>query len=388
MRTILFTGKGGVGKTTISAATALVSARRGHRTLIISTDVAHSLAEALDLRLGNQPQAIAERLYAAELDTAAELERYWGDIKRRIASALRDAGVEATAAGELAIIPGLDEILALTRIKSYYDEGHFDVLIIDSAPTGAAMRLLAAPDLSRTYAKHLLALSGGVSRLILPAIRSRLGLPISERVVKERISGLFDQVEQLRQLLTDHRQTSVRLVLNPDRMSLRETQRAYTYACLFGLSVDALFVNRILPEQIRDPYFYEWHKSQKNYRNQIHQVFAPLPVYEIPLLPREVIGSDALQQLGEELYGQEDPADVLSNEQPLRIELQNGSYVLDLRVAGVSAGNVELEKHGDELYVKLGAFRRTIMLPQYVAGLEPSWARIEQEHLRIAFEQP
>jgi arsenite-transporting ATPase len=259
VRTILFTGKGGVGKTTLSAATALHSAARGYRTLVISTDIAHSLADALNLRLENQPRPVGPpNLWAAELDTADELERYWGDVRRRIASVLVDEGVSAPAAGELAILPGLDEVLALVRLKRYHDEGDFDTLIIDSAPTGAAMRLLSAPDLQRWYARHLVNLSRGLAKAIWPAIKSMVKLPIGESLIQERIGQLFDQVTELRGLLTDPALTSVRLVLNPDHMSLRETQRAYTYMSLFGLSVDALLVNRILPEAVADPFFDGW----------------------------------------------------------------------------------------------------------------------------------
>ena len=243
--------QGGVGKTTLAAATALRSASLGHRALIISTDIAHSLADALDTPLGNEPRPVNGLLEAAELDTGEELERYWGDVKRRIASLLRQEGIDAIAAGELAVLPGLDEVLALVRIMRYHDEGRYDTLVIDSAPTGAAMRLLSAPDLSRWYTGRMLGLSRGLARIALPSIRSLVKAPIGEDAIRERITALFDQVERLRQLLSDHAATSVRLVMNPDHLSLQETQRAYTYMNLFGLAVDALFVNRVLPMMSR-----------------------------------------------------------------------------------------------------------------------------------------
>jgi arsenite-transporting ATPase len=389
LRTILFTGKGGVGKTTLAAATALHSAALGHRTLVISTDIAHSLADALALPLGNDPRPVGSNgLYAAELDSGAELEEYWGDVKRRIAAALRNEGIEATTAGELAILPGLDEVLALVRIKRYYDEGLYDTLVIDSAPTGAAMRLLAAPDLNRWYTRSLLNLPRGLSRMILPAVRSLVRLPITEDVVEQRIGQLFDQVEALRAILTDAEQTSVRLVLNPDQLAVRETQRAFTYMNLFGLAVDALFVNRVLPEGVADPFFADWKVDQSAHRAQVRELFAPLPVYEVPLMRQAVVGLDALNDLGAQLYGGADPVPRLSAEQPLRFYLENGRYVLALRVAGVAAGTVDLEKRGDELRVRLGSFRRVLALPQYLAGLQPAWARLEGQDLLIAFEEP
>jgi len=387
VRTILFTGKGGVGKTTLAAATALRSASLGHRTLVISTDIAHSLADALATPLGNEPRPVNGSLEAAELDTGEELERYWGDVKRRIATLLRQEGVEATAAGELAILPGLDEVLALVRIKRYHDEGRYDTLIIDSAPTGAAMRLLSAPDLSRWYAGRMLGLSRGLARMVLPSIRSLVKAPIGEDAIRERITALFDQVEALRSILSDHAATSVRLVMNPDHLSLQETQRAYTYMNLFGLSVDALFVNRILPEYVLDPFFESWKASQAEHRQQAQDLFAPLPVFEVPLMRREVVGVEALEALATAIYGESDPVPPLADEQPLRFYVEGERYMLALRVTGVPGGTVELERQGDELRVRLGRFRRTLALPQYLAGMDPAWAQVEGEYLRVAFEQ-
>jgi arsenite-transporting ATPase len=388
VRTILFTGKGGVGKTTLAAATALRSASLGYETLVISTDIAHSLADALDTPLGNEPCPVGPtRLHATELDTGEELERYWGDVKRRIAAILRDEGVSATAAGELAILPGLDEVLSLVRIKRYYDEGHYQVLIIDSAPTGAAMRLLSAPDLNRWYTRNLVSLSRGLARAILPSLRALVKLPIGEDVIQERISQLFDQVDALRAILTDGVQTSVRLVLNPDHMAVRETQRAYTYMNLFGLAVDALFVNRVLPEEVADPFFTHWKADQALHRQEIQELFAPLPTFEVPLMRREVVGLQDLEGLARQLYADRDPIPPFSNEQPLRFYVDGKRYMLALRVTGVESGSVELEKQGDELRIKLGRFRRSLVLPQYLAGLQPAWAQVEGDYLKIAFEE-
>jgi arsenite-transporting ATPase len=387
VRTILYTGKGGVGKTTLAAATALRSAALGHRTLVISTDIAHSLADALDLPLSNTARPVgAPNLDAAELDTGEELERAWGDIKRRIASILRDEGVSATAAGELAVLPGLDEVLALVRIKRYYDEGRYDGLIIDSAPTGAAMRLLSAPDLTRTYTRHLLGLSRGLARTLLPIIQARVKLPLSEELIQERLGQLFKQVEELRGILNDRTQTSVRLVLNPDHMSLQETQRAYTYLSLFGFAVDAVFVNRVLPTDVQDPFFQHWKTSQAEHLARAKELFAPLPVFEVPLRTHEVVGLTELNALAQTLYGDRDPLPALSTEQPLEFSIQDGRYVLTLRMVGVTATDVALDKRGDELFVQLGHYRRSLALPQYLAGLQPTWARVEGEQLVIVFE--
>jgi len=389
VRIILFTGKGGVGKTTLAAATALRSASLGYRTLVISTDIAHSLADVLDLPLNNEPRQVGPpNLWATELDSGQELERYWGEVKRRIAAVLRDEGLEATVAGELAILPGLDEILALVRIKSYHDGDDYDALIIDSAPTGAAMRLLSAPDLSRWYTRSLLKLSPGLVRAILPSLRRAIRAPIGQDAIQRRIRELFDQIEALRAVLADGALTSVRLVLNPERMAIRETQRAYTYMNLFGFSVDALYVNRILPEEIQDPYLAQWMTSQAAHRREIRELFDPLPVFGVPLMRSEVVGLQKLRELSDGLYGHQDPIPPLAVEQPLRFYVEDGRYMLALRVVGVSGGAIDLEKEGDELRVRLGRFRRSLALPQYLAGLQPAWAQVEDGHLKIAFEEP
>jgi arsenite-transporting ATPase len=389
VRTILFTGKGGVGKTTLSAAMALRCAAMGKHTLVISTDVAHSLADAVGVPLVDEPRRVGEGpLWAAELDTGEELERTWGDIRRRISDALRREGVSAPVAGELAIMPGLDEILALVRIKRYQDEGRYDVLVIDSAPTGAAMRLLGAPDLQRWYTRNLLGFSRGVGRVLMPALRSLVKLPIDESLVQQQLGQLFDQIEALRALLTDGEQTSVRLVLNPEHLSIQETQRAFTYMSLFGLSVDAVFVNRILPDEVSDPFFARWKQDQAARLSQIRDTFAPLPVFEVPLMRQEVVGLEALEALSSSLFDGRDPVPPLADGRPLRFAMEGNRHILALRVAGVSAGAVELEKSGSELHIRLGRFRRSIVLPQYLSGLSPAWARVEGHELLIAFEEP
>jgi arsenite-transporting ATPase len=388
MRIVLFTGKGGVGKTTLSAATSLRAAALGYKTLVISTDIAHSLADSFNVPLSNDPTPIGPPgLFAAEIDTAEELERHWGDIKRRVASVLRDTGLKSAIAGEMAVIPGLDEILSLVRIKKYFDEANFDVLIIDSAPTGSAMRLLGAPDLNRLYIKNVLNFARGIGSMILPMIQSVIRIPLTENTVQEKLKKLFDEVEQLHQVLIDPSLTSVRLVLNPDRMAILETERAFTYFSLYGLSVDALFVNRILPDEVSDPYLKTWKQHHAEYRQQIEETFAPLPVFEIPLFKQEVTGIKHLQILADSLYGEKDPVKRLSEVQPLRFDLNEGQYTLSLRLIGVQGHQINLEKCGDELRVQVGNQRRTIALPQYIAGLKPASASLDGGYLKIVFKE-
>lgn len=388
MRVILYTGKGGVGKTTLSAATALASSAQGLSTLVISTDIAHSLADSLDTPLGNEPRPIQEGLWACELDTGEELERYWGDIRRRLASVLKEHGIDAPVAGELSVLPGLDEILALVRIKRYAESDDYDVMVIDSAPTGAAMRLLGAPDLQRWYTHNMLGISRGLKHLLLPALRRAIKLPIDEATIQQQLTKLFDEVKALREILTDGELTSVRLVLNPDHMSLQETQRAHTYMSLYGLSVDAIMLNRIIPGQVVDPYFAQWKADQAVYRQRIIETFEPLPVFEVPLQRSEIVGLTELSALADELFGGRDPSRRLSTERSLRFFERDGLQILAMRVTGVQAGAIDLNKDGNLLRIKLNNFRRSIILPQYMTALQPAWARIEGGELRVAFREP
>jgi arsenite-transporting ATPase len=388
MRIILFTGKGGVGKTTVAAATSIKSASLGYKTLVISTDVAHSLADSFAVPLTHEPTAVGPTgLFAAELDAGKELERYWGDVKRRIAAVLRDEGLRSTIAGEIAVIPGLDEILSLVKIKKYFDEAQFDVLIIDSAPTGAAMRLLSAPDVNRWYIKNVLSLASGFRRMVRPMIQSLAKWPFTDSALQEKVKNLFERAEALRQIMSDPSITSVRLVLNPDRMAFLETERAFTFFSLYGLSVDALFVNRVLPPEITDPYLDTWKQQQANYRREIAETYDQLPLFEIPLRRQEVTGIDQLQELAQTIYGAIDPVKRLSEAQPLHFDLSNGKYTLSLRLAGVHGKDIDLEKRGDELRVQIGKFQRSIILPQYVAGMQPTSASLDGGWLKVVFEE-
>jgi len=388
MRIILFTGKGGVGKTTVAAATSIKSASLGYKTLVISTDVAHSLADSFAVPLTHEPTAVGPaNVFAAELDAGKELEHYWGDIKRRIAALLRDEGLKSTIAGEIAVIPGLDEILSLVKIKKYFDEARFDVLIIDSAPTGAAMRLLSAPDVNRWYIKNVLNLASGFRRIVRPMIQSLAKWPLTDTALQQKVKNLFERAEALRQILSDPSITSVRLVLNPDRMAFLETERAFTFFSLYGLSVDALFVNRVLPPEITDPYLDTWKRQQANYRREIAETYDQIPLFEIPLRRQEVTGIDQLQELAQSIYGELDPVKRLSDAQPLRFDLSGGNYTLSLRLAGVHGKDIDLEKRGDELRVQIGKFQRSIILPQYVAGLQPTSASLDGGWLKVVFEE-
>jgi arsenite-transporting ATPase len=388
MRIILFTGKGGVGKTTVAAATALRAASLGYRTVVVSTDIAHSLADSLGVPLDHEPRAVGPAgLSAAELDTAKELEQYWGDIKRRIAAVLRDEGMNSVLAGEMAVVPGLDEILSLVRIKRYVDEAKYDALIIDSAPTGAAMRLLSAPEINRWYVKNVLDLASGFSRILRPVLQAVARFPLAENAFRDKVKSLFDRAEALRRILIDPDVTSVRLVLNPDRMAVLETERAFTFFSLYGLSVDAMFVNRLLPAEIVDPYLDKWKEQQDLYRQQIAANYSDIPLFDIPLFPQEITGLEQLGRVAQATYGDTDPVPRLSVANPVQFHYDKGKYTMSLRLVGVHGNQIDLEKRGDELSVHVGKYQRSIVLPQYVAGLQPTSASLDGGCLRVVFQE-
>ncbi len=389
MRVILMTGKGGVGKTSVAAATGLRSAELGYRTLVLSTDPAHSLADSFDLELGHEPKQVRPNLWGAELDALMELEANWGAVKRYITQVLQARGLDGVQAEELAILPGMDEIFALVRMKRHYDEQEFDVLIIDSAPTGTALRLLSLPEVSgwymRRFYKPLQGISVALRPLVEPIFRPIAGFSLPDKEVMDAPYEFYQQIEALEKVLTDNTQTSVRLVTNPEKMVIKESLRAHAYLSLYNVATDLVIANRILPDSVSDPFFQRWKDSQQEYRREIHENFRPLPVKEVPLYSEEMCGLLALERLKETLYADEDPTQVYYQEQTIKVIQSQDHYSLQLYLPGVSKDKIELSKTGDELHVRIGNHRRNLVLPQALAALEPSGAKLEEDYLKIRF---
>jgi arsenite-transporting ATPase len=383
------TGKGGVGKTSVAAATGLRSAELGYRTLVLSTDPAHSLADSFDLELGHEPKQVRPNLWGAELDALMELEANWGAVKRYITQVLQARGLDGVQAEELAILPGMDEIFALVRMKRHYDEQEFDVLIIDSAPTGTALRLLSLPEVSgwymRRFYKPLQGISVALRPLVEPIFRPIAGFSLPDKEVMDAPYEFYQQIEALEKVLTDNTQTSVRLVTNPEKMVIKESLRAHAYLSLYNVATDLVIANRILPESVSDPFFQRWKASQQEYRREIHENFRPLPVKEVPLYSEEMCGLPALERLKETLYADEDPTQVYYQEQTIKVIQNQDHYSLQLYLPGVSKDKIELSKTGDELHVRIGNHRRNLVLPQALAALEPSGAKLEEDYLKIRF---
>lgn len=389
MRVILMTGKGGVGKTSVAAATGLRCAELGYRTLVLSTDPAHSLADSFDLELGHNPVSVRPNLWGAELDALMELEDNWGAVKRYITQVLQARGLEGVQAEELAILPGMDEIFGLVRMKRHYDEEKFDVLIIDSAPTGTALRLLSLPEVSgwymRRFYKPLQKISVALRPLVEPFFKPIAGFSLPDQEVMDAPYEFYEQIEALEKILTDNTKTSVRLITNPEKMVIKESLRAHAYLSLYNVATDLIVANRIIPDQVNDPFFARWKENQQQYRREIHENFHPLPVKEVPLYPEEMCGLAALERLKETLYADEDPSQVYYKETTLRVVQEQGQYSLELYLPGVPKNQVELSKTADELNIRIGNHRRNMVLPQALAALQPSGATMEADYLKIKF---
>ena len=389
MRVILMTGKGGVGKTSVAAATGLRCAELGYKTLVLSTDPAHSLADSFDLELEHAPREVRSNLWGAELDALMELEGNWGAVKRYITQVLQARGLEGVAAEELAILPGMDEIFSLVRMKRHYDEGEFDVLIIDSAPTGTALRLLSLPEVAgwymRRFYKPLQAVSAALRPLVEPIFRPIAGFSLPNKEVMDAPYEFYEQIEALEKVLTDNTKTSVRLVTNPEKMVIKESLRAHAYLSLYNVATDMVVANRIIPDQVTDPFFQRWKENQQQYRQEIHDNFRPLPVKEVPLFSEEMCGMAALDRLKETLYANEDPAQVYYKETTLRVVQEQNQYSLEVYLPGIPKNQVELSKTGDELNIRIGNHRRNLVLPQALAALQPAGAKMEEDYLKIRF---
>src|ERR1700740_762209 len=385
MRILLFSGKGGVGKTSLAAATGIRLANLGYRTLVMSIDPAHSLADSFDLDVDlfqvqtSDPFPIQDGLSIFELNIQKEVKRHWQQISSYVISVLRTTGIGDVEAEELAILPGMEELSAMMYINQYRRESRYDVIVLDAAPTAESMRFVSMPTTLEWYMKHIFPFQ----RNLLKAVR-----PIANRVAPfelptdsyfANIRDLFEKLEGVDEIMEDPHTTSVRLVTNPEKMVLRETQRAFVYFSLHGLTVDAVIVNRLLPREVKDSWFSEWHSSQEKVLQEIEEYFAPVPVQRVPLFAHEVLGKQRLQELARVLYHEdEDPAAVTRTEKPYTFGKSDGVYEVRLHLPFATKGEIGLFKKGDELVVEIGTLRRHIGLPRSMATLVPARARLEK----------
>jgi arsenite/tail-anchored protein-transporting ATPase len=387
MRILLFTGKGGVGKTTVAAATAVRAARAGHRTLVTSTDPAHSLADSFGEALGDDVAEIGQNLWAEQIDAQARLESNWRDIQEHVISLLNWMGVDAVEAEELSVIPGLDEIFSLTDMRRHAESGTYDVLIVDCAPTAETLRLLSLPEVMNWYIERIFPIQRGVVRTIRPVLTRMTSMPIPDDRIFAAVERLHKNLEVVRRLLTDEERSSVRLVVNPEKMVIAEARRTYTYLSLFGYRVDAVIANRIIPDEVNDPYFGKWKAIHAEHLQTIEESFQPVPILRARLFDQELVGAELLEQFGMEVYGDGDVTRVLHHDVPIRVRKRGPWYVLSMRLPFVDRGEIDVHRKGDELFVRVGAYKRNIVLPHALQRLEVKQARFAEEGLEVRFAE-
>lgn len=385
MRILLYTGKGGVGKTTVAAATAVRAAELGYRTVVMSTDLAHSLADSLDVRLGPEPSPVAPNLWGQETDIYYNLKQYWGTIQAWLTELISWRRIDDLVADELSVLPGMEELANLLWINRLRESGQYDLIVVDCAPTGETLRLLSVPEVARWWVEKLMPIQRAAAQVVRPILRATTGLPMPEDEVYDAVRDLFDQLHRLHTMLADPELTSVRMVLNPEKMVIKETQRTFTYLNLFGYPTDLVICNRVLPDAVRDQFFDRWKEQQAGYLRMVEEGFAPLPMLAVPLFPTEIVGLERLSELGRSLYGDEDPSRIFYCGRTQTVEKVDGSYVLSLPLPFAERGEVDLVQSGDELLVRAGAHRRNLILPRLLVGLTPAGARFEGDTLRIRF---
>ncbi|MGE5262867.1 MAG: ArsA family ATPase [Acidobacteriota bacterium] len=386
MRVMLYTGKGGVGKTSVAAATALRCADLGYRTVVVSTDAAHSLADSFDTLIGNEPVEIAPNLKGQEIDILHQMERYWGTVQEWLTTVLSWRGVSELIADEASVLPGMDELASLLQIVYLHDSNEYDAVIVDCAPTGETLRLLSLPEVAKWYLSHIFPVERQVMKMAGPLIRSVTDLPIPDDKVFESIRDVIMQLDRMHQLLADTEQSSVRLVLNPEKMVIKEAQRTFTYLNLYGYSTDLIISNRIIPASVGDRYFNAWKGAQERYGHLVEEAFAPLPILKVPLMDQEVVGIQMLRKMADAIYGDQDPTKLFYVGQPQSVEKVGDAYLLKLRLPFVGKENVSLARNGDELAISIGNFRRNIILPRVLAVQDVKKAKFEGDYLVLTFE--
>jgi arsenite-transporting ATPase len=386
-RIILYTGKGGVGKTTAAAATALQSAKKGHKTLVVSTDPAHSLRDSFDIDIGPEPKKIMKNLYAQEIDVFYSVDKYWGKLTGYIQSLFNWMKVDDVLAEEFSIFPGMEEVSCFLWVYSHFKDGDYDVIIVDSAPTGETLRLLSLPDVARWWIVKVFPIERKLLKVVRPAVKVVSDMPLPEEETYSAIEDLFEKLNSIHKTFSNPEITSIRLVLNLEKMVIKETQRAYTYLNLYGYNVDTVIVNRVMPKELDHPYFKEWKESQKNYRKDVGELFSEIPIHEAPLFSKEVLGLDSLLEFGDRLFSKKDPVDIFYKGKSYEVIKEKGAYTLILKLPFVSKEEVKLHQVGEELTIQIENQRRNIFLPSFLARLNVEKANLEGGVLKISFER-
>ena len=386
MRIILYTGKGGVGKTSTAAATALRCAERGQRTIVLSTDIAHSLADSFDMPLAPEPVQVAPNLWAQESDVYFNVARYYGVVKEWMHTLFTWRGLDDVMAEELAIVPGMDELASLFWIAEHHDSGAFDTIIVDCAPTGETLRLLAVPESARWWLEKIFPVQRRIVQMTGPMVRRMTGMPVPDDAVFAAGEALFRRLDRMHSLLANPELSTVRLVVNAEKMVIKEAQRTYTYLNLYGYVVDLVICNRLLPEEAEGGYFTTWREQQARHWRLIEEGFSPLPIRTVPYFEQEVVGLEMLRRLGEALFGDDDPSAIFYHGRTYNVQRLDGGYRLELALPFMEKGDIAAKRVGDELLLEVGPYRRTLVLPRALAELQISTAHMHEGKLRINFK--
>ncbi len=389
MRILTFTGKGGVGKTSVSAATAVRLSQLGYRTLILSTDPAHSLSDSFNLSLGPEPTKICENLDAVEVNPYVDLKKNWHAVQKFYNGIFQAQGVSGVVADEMSILPGMEELFSLLRIKRYKHSGRYDVLVLDTAPTGETLRLLSLPDTLSWGMKAIKNVSKYIVRPLskpLSKMSDKIAQYIPPEDALDSVDLVFDELEGIREILTDNNKSTVRLVMNAEKMSIKETMRALTYLNLYGFKVDMVLVNRLLDTKEDSGYLENWKTIQQRYLKQIEEGFSPLPVKKLRMYEKEIVGLKSLEMFAKDMYGESDPAEMMYDESPIKFVRNGDVYEVQLKLMFANPVDIDVWVTGDELFVHIGNQRKIITLPISLTGLEPGDAFFKDKWLHIPFD--
>jgi arsenite-transporting ATPase len=386
-RTILYTGKGGVGKTSVAAATARRCAAAGLRTVVLSTDPAHSLSDSLEVELGDEPSPCGPNLWGQEVQAQQQMERNWEAVQDWLGDLLAERGVDRISAEELTVPPGADELFSLLQIKRHHQEDRYDVVVVDCAPTGETLRLLSFPDVAKWWLEKVLPWERRLMAATRPLARGLLDIPVPGEAVFEDVERLVRNLVAMNEILRDRSTSSIRLVMSPDRMVIKEAMRTFTYLNLYGYLTDAVVVNRVFPAEVSDGYFAGWREVQQEQMELVRSAFSPVPILTCPYFDREVVGGSMLDLLADSTFDGRDPAEVLHRELSQELAETNGSVTLRLPIPFAEKADISLKKIGLEVVVRVGQQKRTIMLPPALTDYRPSAARFEDGALEVVFEE-
>jgi arsenite-transporting ATPase len=384
-RTILYTGKGGVGKTSVAACTARRCAAAGLETLIISTDPAHSLSESLEAEISGQPVQVAEHLWGQEVKAQEEMERHWSGVQEWLAELFMQRGVDRISAEELTVPPGMDELFSLLRLQAHNESGRFDAIVVDCAPTGETLRLLSFPDVARWWIDKVFPYEKQILAAARPIARSLLDISLPSQAVFADMERLSQNLIAMNEILRDRKRCTIRLVMNPEKMVIGEAMRTFTYLNLYGYLTDAVIVNRLFPAGVGD-YFAAWRRVQEEHLELVHSAFAPVPVLSAPYFEQEVVGADMLDRLADHLFEGRDPAGVLHDAITQELKVDKSGARLKLALPFADKGDISLKKIGLQLIVGVDGQKRTIMLPPALAAFVPTAATFEDGALEVRFD--